>query len=294
MTAGQLAAIVVPIFACVALGILWAGLRTPFDSRTITSLVYNVGAPCLILATFDEADVAPEALGRIALAALACYLAFAVAGMALLKTAGLDAPSYLPALIFPLTGSMGLPVCYFALGGEGLALAIVYFTIGAVGTFTAGVAIAEGSPSLARLLRTPVLYAVAAAVLLKLAGAELPRWIFNTVDLVGGIVIPAQLVALGVSLLELRPGALARSAALGVFRLAMGLGVGIAVAAAFGLDGTARLVVVLQSAMPVAVSTYLFAQRFERKPEEVAGMVVVSAAVSLATLPALLWLLLPG
>lgn len=290
----QLAAIVLPIFICVGLGILWAKIGTSFDSSLITSLVYNVGAPCLILATFHKIDLAPSALAGTALAALACYAAFAALAAAVVRAARLDAPSYLPSLIFPLTGSMGLPVCFFALGDEGLALAIVYFTIGAIGTFTVGVAIAEGSLSLRNLAGSPVLYSVAVAVVLQLLELRLPQWIFNTADLLGGMVIPAQLVALGVSLLELRTGgALARSAALGLFRLATGLAVGIAVAALFGLQGTARAVVVIQSAMPVAVSSYLFAQRFNRKPEEVAGMIVVSTAVSFATVPILLWFLLP-
>ena len=293
MTA-QLAAIVLPIFICVGLGILWAKIGTSFDSRLITSLVYNIGAPCLILATFHKIDIAPAALARTGLAALACYIAFAALAAAIVRAARLDAPSYLPSLTFPLTGSMGMPVCFFALGDEGLALAIVYFTVGAVGTFTVGVAIAEGSLSLRNLAGSPVLYSVAIAVVLQLLELRLPQWIFNTAELLGGMVIPAQLVALGVSLLELRTGgALARSAALGLFRLATGVVVGIAIAALFGLQGTARAVVVIQSAMPVAVSSYLFAQRFNRKPEEVAGMIVVSTAVSFATVPILLWFLLP-
>ncbi len=45
---------------------------------------------------------------------------------------------------------------------------------------------------------------------------------------------------------------------------------------------------VLQSAMPVAVFNYLFAQRYARAPEEVAGLVVVSASLSFVTLPVLL------
>lgn len=284
----ELAAIVVPVFVCVGLGILWARLGTPFDSKLITSLVYNIGVPCLILATFEKVRLSPAALGEIALATLACYAAFAVLALALVKLARLDVPSYLPSLIFPLTGSMGLPVSYFAYGDEGLALAIVYFTFGAIGTFTAGAAIAEGTWSLRRLLRAPVIYAVVIAVGLQFAGLRLPEWIFNTTDLLGGMVIPAQLVALGVSLLELRARGAARSAALGVFRLAMGAGVGFAIAWIFGLEGPARAVVVIQSAMPVAVSSYLFAQQFRRRPEEVAGMVVVSTAVSLVTLPLLL------
>jgi predicted permease len=185
-----------------------------------------------------------------------------------------------------------MPVCYFAFGDVGLALAIVFFTFGAIGTFTIGEAIAAGTWSLRKLVRTPVIYAVALAVGLQLAGLRVPDWIFNTTNLLGAMVIPAQLVALGVSLLQLRIGGAARSAALALFRLGMGAGVGFAVAELFGLDGAARAVVVLQSAMPVAVSSYLFAQQYRRKPEEVAGMVVVSTAVSVVTLPLLLLALL--
>lgn len=284
----QLANIVVPVFICIGLGALWARIGTPFDTKLITSLVYNIGVPCLILATFQKVSLSTAAMAEVALASLACFAAFGAIAVALIRIMRLDMPSYLPSLIFPLTGSMGLPVSYFAFGDKGLALAIVYFTVGTIGTFTIGVAVAAGSFSFRKLATAPVIYAVAIAVALQLTGTKLPEWIFNTTDLLGGMVIPAQLVALGVSLLQLKTASVARSAFLGVFRIAMGIGVGFAIAHAFGLDGAARAIVIIQSAMPVAVSSYLFAQQYKRKPEEVAGMVVVSAAVSFVVLPLLL------
>ena len=72
----------------------------------------------------------------------------------------------------------------------------------------------------------------------------------------------------------------------------MGVAVGFAIAELFDLDGAARAIVIIQSAMPVAVSSYLFAEKFNRLPEEVAGMVVVSTAISFVTLPFLLLLVL--
>ena len=229
----QLGNIVVPVFICVGLGVLWARVGTPFDSKLITSLVYNIGAPCLILATFQKVTLSAAAMVEVALATLACYAAFTVIAFVLIKIMRLDLPSYLPSLIFPLTGSMGLPVSYYAFGEEGLALAIVYFTFGAIGTFTLGAAIAAGTISFKKLAKAPVIYAVAIAVTLQLYGTPLPEWIFNTTNLLGGMVIPAQLVALGVSLLELKTGGIARSSFLGLFRLAMGVGVGFLVADAF-------------------------------------------------------------
>ena len=287
-TVAQLANIVAPVFICVGLGILWARVGTPFDTGLITSLVYNIGAPCLIIATFQKVTLSVSAMAEIALATIACYFSFCVISLILIKILRLDVPSYLPSLIFPLTGSMGLPVSYYAFGDEGLALAIVYFTFGAIGTFTLGAAIAAGNISIKKMLAAPVVYAVIIATALQLTGVRLPDWMFNTADLLGGMVIPAQLVALGVSLLELRKRGIARSGFLGLFRLAMGMSVGFAIAEVFGLEGAARAIVIIQSAMPVAVSSYLFAQQYKRRPEEVAGMVVVSTAISLVTLPLLL------
>jgi predicted permease len=288
----QLSDIVVPVFICVAFGVLWAKIGTPFDTGLITSLVYNIGVPCLILTTFQKVTLSPAAMAEIALATLACYVSFTLLAFLLIRALRLETASYLPALMFPLTGSMGLPVSYFAFGDQGLALAIVYFAFGTIGSFTIGAAIAEGKVTVRGLLRIPVLYAVAIALVMQLTELRLPAWTLNTVELLGGIVIPAQLVALGFSLLQLKVGGMARSASLGVFRLAMGVAVGFAIAELFDLDGAARAIVIIQSAMPVAVSSYLFAEKFNRRPEEVAGMVVVSTAISFVTLPFLLLLVL--
>lgn len=284
----QLAAVVAPVFICAGIGVAWARLGHAFDSQVVTSLIYNVGAPCLIFATFAKVELGADALAAIAGAALACYAGFAAIGFAVLKAARLAPSSYLPALMFPLTGSMGLPVCLFAFGDAGLALALVYFTISMIGTFTVGDAIAAGKVSLAHLARTPVIYAVALAVGFEVAHIDLPAWAVNTTKLLGGIVIPAQLVALGISLAKLRVASLGRSLWLGCVRLGMGLLVGVGVAETFGLAGLAWSVVVIQSSMPVAVSSYLFAELHRRAPEEVAGMVLTSTAISFATLPLLL------
>ena len=42
---------------------------------------------------------------------------------------------------------------------------------------------------------------------------------------------------------------------------------------------------VIESAMPVAVYNYMFAARYNNRPEDVAGLVVVSTVLSLGALP---------
>jgi hypothetical protein len=77
-----------------------------------------------------------------------------------------------------------------------------------------------------------------------------------------------------------------------ILRLVLGAAGGWAVAEMFGFEGTAKGVLVVQSAMPVAVFNYLFACMYGNGPEEVAGMVVVSTGIAYLGLPALVALLM--
>ena len=53
----------------------------------------------------------------------------------------------------------------------------------------------------------------------------------------------------------------------------------------FGLEGAERGVLIIQFSMPVAVFNYLLALKFDRKPGEVAGMVVLSTLLAFVCLP---------
>ena len=72
----------------------------------------------------------------------------------------------------------------------------------------------------------------------------------------------------------------------------MGFGVGVALAALMNFSGTAAGVVILQCSMPAALFCYLFAQMYDQRPEEVAGIVIVSTILGFSLFPALLWYIL--
>lgn len=284
--------IIAPVFACAAVGYVWIKRGFDFDTEMITKLVVNVGTPCLVFATLIKARIEPAAFGQMAAATVITLAVFLAVGWAILKLLGWDQRAFLPPVVFANVGNMGLPLCLLAFGEQGLALAISYFAIFVVVLFTVGVAIAAGTARAGDLARMPVLYSVAAALVVMFTGLPVPEWITETTKLLGDLTIPLMLIALGVSLAGLRITNLARSLGLSVLRLGMGFLVGWATAAALGMEGTARGVLILESAMPVAVFSYLFAARYNRQPEEVAGTVVISTALSFFTLPALLWFVL--
>jgi predicted permease len=285
--------IVAPVLLCTAIGYVWGWLRRPFDPGLTTALVSGIAAPCLVFNALTRLEVSAGALGQIAAATLACYAAMGVLGWSILRLAKLPAHSYLPALMFPNGGNVGLPLCFLAFGPEGLALGIAWFAVGAVGQFTVGINIAAGSFAFGRLARQPIIYAVALSFVFILSGSKPPVWLARTTELMGSMLIPLMLLSLGVSLATLKVTRPLRAASLSALRLGGGFCVGLLVAWIFGLAGTARGVLLIQSSMPVAIFNYLFALQYRREPADVAGMIVITTVASFVTLPALLLLVLP-
>jgi predicted permease len=254
----------------------------------VTALVTTIGTPSLVAHTLTGLTVDTAVVGRMVLVSFAVFAGFALMGFLVCRAMKLPLHSFLPSLMFPNTGNMGLPLTLFAFGQEGLALAIVFFVISITLQFTIGIGIASGSADPRRLLKMPLIYAVVLSLVFLVTGWPVPRWLSNTLDLLGGLTIPLMLIALGVSLSQLRVRSLGRATILSVARLGGGFLVSYGIGRAFGLEGPALGVVVLQSTMPVAVFNYLFAELYRREPEEVAGIVVVSTVLSFATLPLLI------
>lgn len=288
----DLVAVLAPVFVTAGIGFAWIKSGRTLDTNQFTPIIVYVGSPCLIFSTLMGTGVALDDLGRIALISALAHAGALILGLAVLTLAGWPRRAFLPAMMLPNTGNMGLPLCLFAFGEAGLALGIAYFTVSSLLQFTAGISIAAGGTTLKRALATPHLYAVGLAVLLLAVDAQVPRWIDNTVTLVGQFTIPLMLLFLGVSLARLTVKGFGRALLLSVVRIGGGLLIGLALVWGFGLTGTAAGVVLIMSAMPVAVFNYLFAQYYDNSPAEVAGLVVVSTALSFATLPILLAVIL--
>jgi hypothetical protein len=285
-------AIMAPVFLCAAIGFAWSRTGQPYDSQLVSKLVMNIGAPCLIVGTLGKVQLPAEQFPALFSAALGVLLITAVVSALALKLAGLSLRAYLPSLTFPNTGNMGLPLCLFAFGDAGLAAALGYFLVVCALHFSLGAAVVSHQISLRSLLATPVIYAALIAVALVYSGSQLPAWLHNTVELLGGLSIPLMLITLGVSLHRLRVRDIKTASALAVLRLLLGLAVGLLIVELLALEGVVRGVVIIQSAMPAAVFNYLLAQRYQRSPEAVAGVVVVSTLLGFLLLPSILWLAL--
>lgn len=289
----QLLPVLTPVFAAIFIGWAWVRSGRAFDTPMFSELMTLVGTPCLVFYTLSGLEVAPALLGRLGLAAALALLLTGVLAVPLLYLTRSPVRGVLPAVLFGNTGNIGLPLSLFAFGEQGLGLAMVVFLVGSVAMFTVGVGLYSGQGVLRLLLRSPLIYAVLLALPFVLGPWTVPPALANTTRLIGQFTIPLMLITLGVSLARLRVAHVPLALGVSVLRLGVGLLAGLLVGRGLGLQGAALSVLVLQSAMPVAVFNYLFAQRYQRYAEETAGAVVLSTALALLILPFLLAWLMP-
>src|SRR5438045_2209059 len=105
--------IVAPVLAIALIGYVWDRRGMPFDTNMVTHLVSSVGTPCLLIHSFLTIRPDLAVTGRVVAAALSLVLVTGLIAWGVLLLLRQPARVFLPALVFPNTGNMGLPLCLF-------------------------------------------------------------------------------------------------------------------------------------------------------------------------------------
>lgn len=284
--------IVAPVFLLAAVGFVWVKLGFEYRVQFVTRLAMTLSAPCLMFTALMKTEVDPVALATLSLASLAAYMVLAGVFWTGLKLFRFDMSTYLNPLIFGNTGNVGLPVALFAFGPEGLGYALVVFAVMAILSFTFGVWVVSGGGFTLTFLKEPVVAATLLGALFLWQGWETPPVLTSTLELIGQLLIPLMLITLGVAVARLKPSRIGQSLILCTVKLLVCAGVACGAGLWFGLDDIALSVLVLQVATPVAVTSYLLAEKYGNDAQAVAGLVVVSTVICVAALPLLLAILL--
>jgi len=277
--------IVAPVALLAAVGFAWVRLGFEYRLEFVTRLGMTLAVPCLIFTALMQTRIEPAALAAVSVAAVLAYGVLTLVFWGLVRVAGLDRRTYLAPLIFGNTGNLGLPLALFAFGEAGLSLAIVIFAVMAVWSFTFGVWLVAGGGSPLRVLKEPIVAATLLGALFLWQGWQTPQWLTNALELIGQMAIPLMLITLGVAVARLSPGRLGRAVWLSGLRVAVCVAVGVAAARLTGLEPMAAAVLILQVSTPVAVTSYMLAAKYGADADAVAGLVIVSTLLSVATLP---------
>jgi malate permease and related proteins len=295
--------VVLPVFLVAGVAAL-AHHRLRFDVQTLSRAVFYLFAPALVFDALVNSDVSGAELGQIAavlILSTAVLWLLGVLAARLLRLEGPTQAAFLNAILLMNAGNFGLSVNLFAFGEPGLARATLFFTVSAVLSASLGVYIsASGRASAATALRqvatVPMVYATAIGLVFNLAGWAVPEPLGKAIHLLGQASVPVMLAVLGAKLaITLRSGVQALNLpALGVVtitRLALAPAIAWAIAWLIGLNGLARDVTVVQSAMPTAVITTILATEYDADGSFAALCALVTTLASLLSLTLLLNLL---
>ena len=203
-----------------------------------------------------------------------------------------DISRELPPYFLPNTGNMGIPICLFAYGTLGMGVAAAISSLVILLHFTINIFLASKKFDIKIILKSPPTYAVIVAVYFLYFDLEMPKVVLNTVMLLGYAMIVLILMSLGVSLTQLKVFSLKDSVISSIGRVIIGPIIGFMIIKLFDLSGFAAGVLLIQSAMPSAILTYLVAEMYSPKKvvDSISSMIVVSTLMSLITVPIIVYI----
>ena len=277
-----------PVFFVVGVG-YYIGKKDPkIDTKFITNLAANFGTPALILYALNIKNISFDIFSNYFWYFLLAIVGFFLVGVIILfilKTK--DVIRQLPPFILPNTGNMGLPICLFAYGSEGLGVAAAISSLIILFHFTLGVFLADRKFNFEIILKSPPFYTIIISVLLLYYEIQLPVFIENTSFLLMYATIFLILMSLGIALTRLKIFSFFKALVSSIGRLILGPIIALCIIYYYDLDGFAAGVLLIQCSMPSAVLNYLVGSMYSPKKivDDIASMIVVSTLLSFITVP---------
>ena len=281
-----------PVFFIIGIG-YYLGKKDPnFNTQFITNLAGTIGTPAMIFYTITTTGVTLDIFIEYFLYAVFVIGAFAAVGIVFLLILKKDPVTELPPLILPNTGNMGVPICLFAYGTAGLGVASAIASVVILFHFTIGVLLASKKFSFSILIKNGPIYGIITSVLFLYFEWDVPGYLENTTFLLTYTTIFLVLMALGVALTRLKVVSWTHAAILGATRVILGPIIGFSLINILNLTGFMAGVLLIQSAMPSAVLTYLVGSMYSEKRavDNIASVIVSSTLMSFITIPIVVYL----
>jgi len=286
-------------------GLVWARVQpaglSPTQSRLVlTSLVYYLLLPALVLVVLWQAPLGTESLIIAGVAACGVLTAMLLSGLIYrrLATPASMTGALILAAAFPNATYLGLPVLEATFGTWARSIAIQYdlfactpllLTAGIVTARRFGLGEQEGGPTVAMLARVPALWAALAAIILNISSTPAPQVVIEWLNRLASPVVTLMLIALGMGLswrqrplreyFLLLPVLVIQLVFMPLLVYLLGLWL--------GLGGETLTAVTLEGAMPCMVLGIVLCDRFRLDSNLYALAVTLSTLASLVTLP--LW-----
>jgi malate permease and related proteins len=272
----------------------------------VARVALYVLSPCLaFLAIYRSTLTVGDAAGMLAvmLSSTAGIWFVGVATARVIKRDTAQRSGFLLTTLFTNAANYGVPLVELAFGSASRNLAVVCFVCQQVLFNTLGVYLAANGKlgwkqSIGKVLQMPVIYAIPLAVIFLMTGYKIPAPLDKSVTMLADAAIPMMLLLLGFQLASVTPDLrevmpivlacsyrLVLSPALAVVALVFCIPL-------FAMSELAVKVVLVETAMPTAVTIVLLSIEFDSHAEFVSSVIFYSTIFSAVSLTFILTLLI--
>lgn len=266
----------------------------------LNKLAFWVGLPCMLFLDISGAQASGGDALRIAAVVLGASLLAGICAWAAAALRRLPRPSLRVFVQGAFRGNLayvGIPVIYFALdAAPGARAAAVLALAPTIPVFNvAGVLLllrpGEGhrvqriARTLLEIARNPLIIACVLGLLARHLALQMPEALLRTVRGVGGLGLPAALLALGAALSPERVRGHGWNACVAaLFKVVFSPLIGYTLGRAFGLDGDNLLIAVLFATTPAAVASFVMADQMGADRDLAAAIIVASTLLAFPAL----------
>jgi malate permease and related proteins len=197
-------------------------------------------------------------------------------------------------VLLPNVGNFGLPLSLLAFGDAAMGVEAVLILIQTVLTFTFGIWLMQPETQdfrvvLRVMLKTPVLYALGTAIVMRGLEWKLPKPIDIPLNQLSNGMVALALLTLGIQLARSRAqshvGTMATS---GVMRLLISPALAYLLARLFGYPPLMVAILVVTAGFPAAVNVYILATEYHRDEELASQIIFWTTLGSAVTLSAII------
>ena len=284
--------VVTPVFLLAAIGYFWVKLGFEYRVEFVTRLAMTLAVPALVFTSLTQNTINPKFLTEMIIVVCMAYAVVSVLALIFTFIFKLDLRTFLMPLISGNTGNLGLPLCFLAFGKDGLGYAVIVFAFTSIVAFTFGLWVVSGTRSFKQPLKEPLVPATILGLLFMFYGWETPKILTNSLNLISQMAIPLMLITLGVAVARLKTQLAFKTLGISISKIMIGTIAGITVGYQFSIPYEAFAVLIIQMSMPVAVTSYLLAEKYGANSEAVAGLVVMSTFLTTFATPVVLSVLL--
>lgn len=300
-----------PFFALIFCGYGAGRLRLLDETAAagVNTFVFYFALPAFLFGLMSSSPIGEVVnvpfIGAYVTASVVLFALTALVGLYLFEIGRAEAAVQGLAAVLANTGYMGIPLVSAVFGREAAVPIVVGLTLDGVLMIPLGIMIIESSKGRAEglthtalttfsaLARNPLILSIFAGLAVSIAGLSPPTPLANFLDLLGGTAGPCALFALGATLAgRTVAGGTAEISFMTFMKLVLHpAALFFTTTVIFTVDPLWATAALLGAALPIAANVFIVARQYDVYVARTSSAILVSTAVSMITVSALLFVL---